>query len=733
MTKPYEISATTWQETQRELAGQTAGVSLIAAWAVWVAQSATFPRDDRLFAVSVGTVMLVAALTQVPHLPARGLLFAQALVLYLACVLAYTWLGYHQAGILLLVPIMMASLLVSSVTGLVMAAGSQVLFILDPPGWAGGSFACCLGTGMAGAVVVLYGNALRGELDRCFGYCAATAALRGQLATRQEQVNRLNKSLRTANGLLRRTTEELGAAQREAIEARSLKEQFASTVSHELRTPLSIILGFLGVIQQHPSLYGDVNWTPLLRRDLSEIQRSARYLSDLVDDILDLARAQALKMPIHREQSDLASLMEDVKQLTSRLILVDSPVELVLDIPEGLPGIYIDRTRIRQVLLNLVANACRFTVSGRITMRAEASDSDIVVSVHDTGSGIPPHQLGRIFDDYEQGESVQESVMERPGKGLGLAIARRFVQLHGGHIWATSEIGKGSTFSFSLPLDAKQVSQLGAQPLPPAVARHEQPVLVLVDDEEGQALLARHLEGHDVVRAAGIAEARALVQELHPAAVVLNVPPEPEGSVRAAPAVILPEPVPVLQCTLPVGRWYQQTSGFDDWIVKPVDDKRLMAALNAAAPVRRLLVADDDKQFVRLMRRLIGASLPDCAVTGVSSALEALDLLAEQAYDAVLLDIYLPGMSGLEAARILHDRRAQTQGDGPLRPRLIAVTALQPGLEGPSSAPSSFTVTSSTGIAEEATIQLIRTCLAQLRPAYLSPRLAKAPPAGPGA
>jgi signal transduction histidine kinase len=215
------------------------------------------------------------------------------------------------------------------------------------------------------------------------------ASLVQVVRSHQEEVNRLNKALKVANGLLKRSLAELALAQKEAGEARQLKEQFATTVSHELRTPLNIILGFLEVMQHYPEAYGDVNWTPTLRRDLGEIQRSASYLSALVNDILDLARVQALKMPIRRAPARLPELVDEVLSLATRLIRDRGVTRLVADVPADLPPLAIDETRIRQVLLNLVANACRFTNRGEVRVSARLEKDEVVVSVQDTGAGIP--------------------------------------------------------------------------------------------------------------------------------------------------------------------------------------------------------------------------------------------------------------------------------------------------------------------------------------------------------
>jgi CheY-like chemotaxis protein len=483
-------------------------------------------------------------------------------------------------------------------------------------------------------------------------------------------------------------------------------------VSHELRTPLNIILGFVDVMQQSPEVYGDVNWTPILRRDLSEIQRSAHYLSSLVDDILDLARMQALKMPIHREQTDIRALVEEALALAGRLLLQKPGVRLDARFPAALPSVHVDQTRIRQVLLNLLANACRFTSEGEVAVKVELDEMNVTIAVSDTGAGIAPDELGVIFEEFESGSVEEPLPEERVGKGLGLAIARRFVRMHGGRIWAESELGKGSTFYLTLPLAGEQVVPLSAAVRGVAPEITGEQVLVLVGDAEGQAFLDRHLDGYRVLAAPDLLAARALARETHPRAIIVNAPPPPEGATQAPPLPFVPEPVPVLQCSLPVGMRGVEREVFGEWLVKPITRERLLLALARFPQARRVFLVDDDKGFVRLVRRMLSTQRDRYEVAWAHSGEEALAALQAQPADVVVLDMAMPGINGWDLAQMLRGN------DTAKPPALIAVTALQPGLEGQLATPRLFAVTSSTGFGEEDTLQLIRACLGQLTPDF---------------
>lgn len=260
-------------------------------------------------------------------------------------------------------------------------------------------------------------------------------------------------------------TAELRTALMRAQEADRLKGQFLAAVSHELRTPLNAIIGFSTVMLDE--IDGPV--TPLQREDLKIINRNGRFLLHLIDDLLDLARIEAGKIELELAPVDMRALIVEVTE-TVQGLLYNRPVTLNLSLPERLPYAYADVARIRQVLLNLLSNAVKFTKQGSIDISAQFVVAPnrmldvkgagavivrngqrlhpcVAVSVRDTGVGIAPEDLTRIFEAFHQ---VRSGDRQR-GSGLGLAISRRLIEAHGGRIWAESEPGKGSVFTFLLP------------------------------------------------------------------------------------------------------------------------------------------------------------------------------------------------------------------------------------------------------------------------------------------
>lgn len=728
MLRGEHVGDTEWSELRRGMAlrsGLVLAALLLLALFAEIGRSET---DLLLLSLTLCSSLAMAGVSLLSSASASTVVVAQVVL-----ALAATWAGREALAIadlqfLVVLPVLLAAFLLPPGLGLAMsgAAGALALAVLIPSGVVSSSFLILLT--FAGALGGIASALTRDALRRAWSQAEHTARLAREVRLRQEEVNRLNKALKVSNGLLKRSIGELALAQREADEARHLKEQFATTVSHELRTPLNIILGFVEVMQRYPEVYTGALWTPALRRDVAEIQRSARYLSELVDDILDLARLQALRMPIHRERSDLGQVIEDAVTLATRLLAGDRPITISGEVPADLPALYIDRTRIRQVLLNLLANACRFTEAGSVTVRAAIGDDAVTVSVTDTGPGIPPEMLETIFEEFRQAPAPGRESVVMAGKGLGLAIARRFVQMHGGHMWVESRLGEGSTFYFSLPIQDKQVVYLPGPGVSALPRSDDLPAVVLVDEPEGEAYLSRHLEGYTVLRAADMMQARELVLREHPCAVVVNDYRPPSGGLALPAQYSIGEgvPVPVISCALPGGHRLQAGELYDEWLVKPVDGDTLMASLRRFAGEHRVLIVDDDASFARLVRRILEAQPEGWSVEWVENGREALAVLAAGQFDVVLLDLALPGMSGRAVAQHIRDGLSDRVGS------VIAVTAFQPGVEDGERQARGFVVTMSSGMTEDDILNLLRSCLTYLRPDYARWPIAAEPEAAEG-
>ena len=260
-----------------------------------------------------------------------------------------------------------------------------------------------------------------------------------ELFESQQELKRTYQLQETTNYRL----QEAEAAARQASE---FKTRFITNLSHELRTPLSAIINFSFLLSKNR--YGDVNEEQ--REYLTRIHSAGELLLDIVNDLLDLAKIEAGQMDLFMEPIDLEAISRSVIDTTSGLI-TDKPVELKLEIAPNLPEVYGDNTRIRQILINLLGNAEKYTDEGTITLKVNQQDTDYLkISVIDTGAGIREQDFERIFQEFQQ---TQEAfTMRKVGTGLGLPISKKFAELHGGDLWVESEYGKGSAFHFILPI-----------------------------------------------------------------------------------------------------------------------------------------------------------------------------------------------------------------------------------------------------------------------------------------
>lgn len=235
-------------------------------------------------------------------------------------------------------------------------------------------------------------------------------------------------------------------ARKEAEKANEIKSRFLASMSHELRTPLNAILNFTGFVTD--GVFG-----PLNREQADTLEKaldSGTHLLSLINDILDLAKIEAGSMDMFIQEVDMNNLLKSTSSIAKGL-LKNKPVKLVLDIDEELPHLFADKRRIRQVLLNLISNAVKFTREGSITIAAHQVDGMIQISVQDTGIGIPPEDQELVFESFHQ---VENEFFSETGTGLGLPIAKHFVEAHGGRMWLESTVGVGTTFFVALPLQS---------------------------------------------------------------------------------------------------------------------------------------------------------------------------------------------------------------------------------------------------------------------------------------
>lgn len=458
------------------------------------------------------------------------------------------------------------------------------------------------------------------------------------------EVQRVLKSLDEAYVRLERTNEALVLAQEAAAQAYRFKADFVANVSHELRTPLNLIVGFSEMMATAPESYGNATLPNEYRGDVMAIYRNARHLSELIDDVLDLSRIEAGRMPVIKEEVDLGEVAREAVDMVRGLAEARG-LRLEVDAPDERPRLYLDRTRVRQVLLNLLTNATRFTDKGWIRVRIRVKGQEISVTVEDSGRGISSDRLARAFEAFSQLDDGQT----REGSGLGLAVSKRFIELLGGRMWIESEVGRGTTvgFAFPLPGDGKEVrlSRLTDDSLPRDQGGQPQ-VLVLHDDPRAVALLRRYIEGYQFVAAETALEAQEIVQRTLPAAVIVDTAWASQRGVTPE-GLNLPPPTPLLTCPLPSMRRLGVLLGAADYLPKPVTQDDLQQALaRLPRPPRTALVVDDNPHVVRLFSRILRASDPSLRILEAFDGRAGLEIARAERPDVVLLDLVMPEMDG---------------------------------------------------------------------------------------
>ncbi|MHB8627940.1 MAG: ATP-binding response regulator [Aggregatilineales bacterium] len=452
------------------------------------------------------------------------------------------------------------------------------------------------------------------------------------------------KSMEIAYETQKRIQLELVWARKQAEDARRLKEQFAANISHELRTPLNLILGFSELMYLSPEVYGDVVWPPILRRDIHQIFRSSQHLLGMIDDILDLSRFEMTGFNLSLEVVSLEPLLRDTLEI-ARSLVRGRPVQLNLDVAPGLPMLEIDRTRIRQVVLNLLNNACSFTEAGSIDLVARRAEREILVSISDTGAGIPQDKLPHLFDEfYQVDHSLRRS---HSGVGLGLAISKRFVEAHGGHIGVESQEGVGSRFTFALPISERFLADPSGIKAPdrlPADVSHPY-LLVLEKDEAIVSMVQRYVKNCDVIQVKDSKALRETSLKYHPRAILHNLRP---GQNVINGCDMVETSVPIIECSLPSPAWIAEELAIAGYLSKPITARTLLEQIERSGNVNDILVVDDDRGFALLIERILQSSGKLFEVRRAYDGVQGLAALRDRIPDLVLLDLIMPGMDGMD-------------------------------------------------------------------------------------
>jgi CheY-like chemotaxis protein/nitrogen-specific signal transduction histidine kinase len=463
------------------------------------------------------------------------------------------------------------------------------------------------------------------------------------------------------NARLFREIEEKG---RQLESASQHKSQFLANMSHELRTPLNAIIGYSEMLQEEVAELGQEDFLP----DLQKINAAGKHLLALINDILDLSKIEAGRMDLYLESFDIVPMLCDVVTTVKPLVEKNANT-LAVHHAADLGAMRADLTKVRQALFNLLSNACKFTMQGTITLEVGrdtvAGAAWLTFRVSDTGIGMTPEQMGKLFQAFTQAET--STTRQYGGTGLGLAISRHFCQMMGGDISVESALGQGSTFTIRLPaevVDPKAETTPRAEVFQASTLPEGVPTVLVIDDDPTVCeLLQRFLskEGFRVASAAGGEEGLRLAKTLHPVVITLDVMmPGMDGwaVLTALKADANVADIPVIMLTIVDDKNLGYALGAADYLTKPIDRERLAIILQkyrCAHPPCTVLVVEDDADTCDTLRRMLEKE--GWTASEAENGRVALAQIAARRPDVVLLDLMMPEMDGFEFVAELRKRQ----------------------------------------------------------------------------
>ncbi|HEX7664004.1 MAG TPA: ATP-binding protein, partial [Polyangiaceae bacterium] len=463
-----------------------------------------------------------------------------------------------------------------------------------------------------------------------------------ELTELHRQLERERRELADSNRALTAMHAEIDDMNAELRRASDVKTRVVSNVSHEFRTPINSILGITQLMLAR--LDGEL--TTEQERQLQFVRTSAQSLSDLVNDLLDLSRIEAGRHDLRVSRSTVEELFSSLRGMMKPLTNEET-VTLMLEASGDLPPLETDVAKLGQILRNLLSNALKFTERGHVRVTAELQDGDrIAFRVEDTGIGLAPEDRERVFDEFTQIDSALQRKVQ--GTGLGLSLSRKFAELLGGSLTVESELGQGSVFTLSIPakhVEVELVDDIAARSREVDTTKTQ--VLVVEDNRQTLFLYERYLRnaGFQVVPARTIAEARAAVARVVPAAIVLDVMLEGEATwlfLRELKDDTKTRDVPVMVVTVVDRSKQARALGADEFWLKPIDGDQLVRKLERLAKrgrAARILVIDDDEAARYLVRKLLQDQ--PYSVVEAETAAQGIRAAREQQPDVILLDFVL--------------------------------------------------------------------------------------------
>jgi CheY-like chemotaxis protein/nitrogen-specific signal transduction histidine kinase len=471
-----------------------------------------------------------------------------------------------------------------------------------------------------------------------------------------------------ANRQLALAGERMAMLRAVAEEAQKTKATFVAKVSHEFRTPLNMIIGLVSLMIENPQIYS-VALSPDMKKDLEIVHRNCEHLARMVNDVLNLTQTETGRLVLHRERFDLQETIASAVTAVQPL-LDKKQLYLHQEMPQDLPSVYCDRTRIQQVILNLVSNAARFTEDGGITITVQERGQEVIVAVSDTGPGILPEDQDLIFEPFCQGST--ELWRGTGGSGLGLTISKQFIELHGGRIWLESERGVGTTFFFSLPVSGpvahsarpdRWINEEWVWRQPQSHMsfpdEHYRPRFV-IHDATGELCdeFSRTSDEIDFVDTRDISET---LNELKVPAHAVVVNAVTTDALLKTVDEIRKESLttPIIGCSVPTATARTLASGATGYLIKPVSRTDLEEIMQGTErPVERVLIVDDDPDVRSLYTRMLHTYDASLSIETAAGGQDALQALQDHLPDIVFLDVFMPDIDGWQVlAQLRQDSR----------------------------------------------------------------------------